>query len=623
MATKIATDADFGARPSLRSNRPVVDDRSNLIVADALTGAGERATRVGAAMEESNNQFNYQLAKNKAIELQIEIERAVQEIDDFNQWEPEFNSRWSNARDDLVGMLSNPKDQALFDQELDVMGARSSGNIYSAAFRKEVEWGVGQLNDTLMATKEQYLNAGSPGHRAEIMQNALGMINEAQKAGYIGADEASGKRIGAQQEFAISFVGMLERDDRIAMLQKPEGNAAQYIPTDKRKAMLDAALKEDEEERNLTEAQNRVESSYRPGMSLEALIAITTKGTSGKLKEKIKDMAEQQVRLNKVSMDDQYQAIFDVMNTEASAIAAGTKKYGDFVPESVAAGLDASYENMLKDHFDGLAKGESTHKPEVWVGLVRIARDTPGDFVKMNPLAYKPFLSDRHFETLVSMWGNARAGDTSESEALGSYDSIITDHAGGVPERRSDSGREFKTGMWNWILQQKAETGSWPSWSEVNKEAAMRAVTVYIERPAGVGTDELVEVDFMDYGETGRVGEGERKTRDLYPIPAYSLQQNEEFVLDIESLPADARNSTKAIIEKWLGPMDLQSESDEALLEEVFTLVHLTPQFSYYEMPRRIREKIEDSFPEDEPFDRKNTAHLQTVRRIFLSEFRL
>lgn len=607
---KVTTVADMGGRPSLRSNRGITDDRSDLIISDAVTDFGEAAIRTGKAAADSRDRFAYQLAKSKFLELDLQTQREVQELDDFRSWDKEYNERMALGRQELIESLSDPQDRVLFEQETDVGIARGSGSMYNAAFKREVDWGRGELTGALLQAEAGYMEAAGPGQRTEYMNNANALINEALAKGYLGDEEATSMRAATTESFATKFVGMQETDDKIAMLQNPENTHAQFIPKPKREQMLKAALAENKRERLLMDAQTAVDASFRPGMSLDALLAIVESGAdSAEARDARRNEAIARYNRESVYRKETYEGIADLVRGDQGKIQSGEIGTIDhYLTENVIGTLDESDVRGLEALFDMMKTGEEpAHNDAVWTSLVMTAAREPEKLMNETPYKWRPYLDNQHYDQLVQIMAGLENGDNSAADAIGNYTQILTDYAGGVPQRRSDKGLEFIAGMERWIFSEYGRTGEWPSTIDVRNEAADRAVTVYV-RDDKADRDSLVEVD----GE------------DLLPIPAYALRHNEQFAVDVEGLSQVSRDQLIGGISEITGQdVDLNDALQEQLANEVFVLTNVMRSYSYNDIPPVIRDGLKISLTEayGEPFDEGNQQHVRDLMNSFQATF--
>jgi len=407
MAT-IPGPQSFGGRPSLRTNRPVTQDKSAEIVAGGITDFGEASQRTGAAIQERQDNFAIKMAQQEFYQLDDRVRREVQELDDYTKWDEEYKNRMAVGLEPIASSIRGSQNQTLFRETADTTIGQGSGIMYGEAFKREALKGRADTNTALDAIRESFLTETNPDLRTRKLNHANGLIKAAETNGYISAEESQSIRQKMGQDFSIAWVEMRDTKEAESILEASmaddgkakTGTPADLIPVDKRKAMLEK-LKEFNKVDTVRQDSQRFAASVneqfpddpeaqRKWVRANVKDAETQDETIRRIDNRVNQRASDEKLLN----DDTFQGLGD-------AVLKGDMSFDDITPVQLEI-LTVSQQKTLKALEDDRWSPKETDWGE-WTNLkVEMSNMTREQISAIQPMSYRLLLADQQYIELLN-----------------------------------------------------------------------------------------------------------------------------------------------------------------------------------------------------------------------------
>lgn len=210
---------DYGARPSLRTNRLDDPGTGSSQSADALSRA---ANTFAAVLEERQNKedsLNYALARNEVQAADLLEREKLANDQDYATHDERYTNGFKTARELITAKyhLSN-HDSAIFDAESNLIGARGGVQVRERVRKLEIDEGYSRLIDGMEIARENLINA-DPESRNAIVEGQLDAINAARDKGFIDSEtKAEVMRQKLTQEFALATIEAMPVEEQIVVL---------------------------------------------------------------------------------------------------------------------------------------------------------------------------------------------------------------------------------------------------------------------------------------------------------------------------------------------------------------------------------------------------------------------
>jgi hypothetical protein len=201
---------------------------------------GSVVENFAAGVKNRQDQINYQKAKTYWQKAKLEADNAFDQDGDFGTYLTRYDDMLGKAKEKATGMVTNRRMREEFEMDVDLSLASGLEGMKDYAFKKESEFGVAHLNDTITAGRENYLRATTPADKQFALESIMESIDFAQGAGYIGADDAQAHRQSVAVDLAIASVEIEAPQKQVEMLKENKG-LIDVIPKDTREKMIDSA----------------------------------------------------------------------------------------------------------------------------------------------------------------------------------------------------------------------------------------------------------------------------------------------------------------------------------------------------------------------------------------------
>lgn len=397
-------DYDVVGTSVARANTPRFADRSRQIEAEgqqALLGA---VGNVVQDISEHDDKMRYAAARSTLLQAQMGIRKELEADNDYETFEQRYRDRIGKAQAEAAKNIRGRRSRALFETDAQIDLERGAEQIRGAARAKEVNQGIALLNGTLETNRSAALESKDEAERIALLQSSNDLIQGAFDKGYISAEQAREVRTKFTTNYAEAFVGIQEPKKRIEMLLDPDSNFSKYIAPDRRKALLEAAKRENNDVRVRAESQAAEDGITEEfGTDFRAALAAARDIKDPEVRDStVSRIKARQVEAKQFEIEDR-----EAAGEEALAFLNGGGKYAD-LPITVKNRLKPSALNSLRAYAEAGTK--TVTAPETLIQLSSLSADDPQAFGELNMLDYRGNLSDQDFEEFVDLQRKIRTG---------------------------------------------------------------------------------------------------------------------------------------------------------------------------------------------------------------------
>ena len=274
MAKILPQAQDLGPRPSLRSNRPVVTDRSGEIAAQGIIDLGKTISAIADGMQAREDKLTYASAKSSFLTSDIEARRVIEENDDYDTWEESYREKAQAGLEKAMEKIKSKSDRKLFEMDNKLGIERGAAAVREAVRKRKIDDQRATLDGDLDKARGNALEA-EPATRSDILGNALDNIESARAEGAISDQEAGVKGRAFTVDIVEGSLMMMGPELRIKALKDPKGQAREFLHPDTIKKMIVDAEKENKGTRDRGAAQAVVDGimEKNPESESEALVA--------------------------------------------------------------------------------------------------------------------------------------------------------------------------------------------------------------------------------------------------------------------------------------------------------------------------------------------------------------
>lgn len=249
-------DYSAAGTSTARSNTPRFPvDRSAAIEAEgqqALLGA---VTGVVQQVEEHDDKLRYAAARSTLLQAQVEARKELEGDTNYETYEKRFRDRTAKARSEAAAKIRGTRSRELFEIDAQADIERGVEQVRGLARAREVDEGIATVNANLEANRTAALESKDPVERGALVQSSLDMIDGLFRKGFIKETQAVAEREKFKASYAEGFVGIQQPAERIKLLEDPDKSVAKFIAPDRRKVLLEAAKKDNDEARVRGESQ--------------------------------------------------------------------------------------------------------------------------------------------------------------------------------------------------------------------------------------------------------------------------------------------------------------------------------------------------------------------------------
>jgi hypothetical protein len=212
---------DFGARPSLRTDRidPVYPE--GVEVAEAISNAALAFAEAYGQQQQKDSRIKYALAKNEIMAMDLQVRQGLAERQDFENFDEAYTQDFVSGANEILGRHGNrftKEDAALFQSEINLM--RERGRATVAEFAKGLEVDLGRA-DTVTALEQftEFAHMTSGEERNDYIEQGLETVKAAEEEGWYTEEEADALTHTFATTLATDSLGNMDAEDRLAEVQ--------------------------------------------------------------------------------------------------------------------------------------------------------------------------------------------------------------------------------------------------------------------------------------------------------------------------------------------------------------------------------------------------------------------
>ena len=200
MAT-IPTAIDYGARPSLRSDRVDTPGRGRIAVADALANAASTFANMAIENKQKEDALNYSNAKNEYLIADIQERERLKNDLDYETHDERYRTAMATHFDRIFPTVTGRRDAALFDAESRLLNERGAVDVGTNAWEKEIDTKVARWRRNSEANKAAMLVA-DPQTARDLMLTQMDQTRELGKQGILTPDDVVAENKKSVQAWA-------------------------------------------------------------------------------------------------------------------------------------------------------------------------------------------------------------------------------------------------------------------------------------------------------------------------------------------------------------------------------------------------------------------------------------
>jgi hypothetical protein len=271
---------DYGARPSLQSNRLDMPGDSEAIIADSVLRAADTFTKVMAQQKEKKDRLSYSKAKSDLAAADTRIRRELEEDGDYENYLENYRIRMGEALDTIAPTISDPSDRTIFDADANLSVERGVSAMAEQRTMRRRDAAAAEVIDLGDDTKRDILATTDNASRVEKMLAFQEYVNARVDAGLLDASWAESQVKAFVSDTAMAQLKTLPLRAQAALLEasikanqdpesedfEPTGSLADFMHQDERVEMLRQVEKQLEGEEDLGMAQaahDRAVNLYR------------------------------------------------------------------------------------------------------------------------------------------------------------------------------------------------------------------------------------------------------------------------------------------------------------------------------------------------------------------------
>ncbi len=387
MAT-IPESIDYGARPSLRSNRIDLPGRGELAVADALSNAANTFAAVMLERKHKQDRFNYNMAKQELLTADLTQREALKDRTDWQEFDEAYRTGLASSRERITRDYQlTPHDAAIFSAEADYIRERGASAVGSMVRKYEIDEKVTGLSEALARARENIINA-DPSTRNDQLLTVMDLINAGVGEGWL--DESDGLKLRQDftQDVAVASLTSMDPEDAIDIIKQSLANRAaggpltaediregrgtdsiaDFLHTDVANEMLDKLERENKTTQDRTAAFAAVDEAFElyPG-----------KGNAGKRMKHIRqltkgdaDVRDIAQRSGRIRNEEERSVEMDTVNGIIAgideAIAENPNFNLDMVPANDWERLTVAQKNMMERRYSNVRNGSQFADSTNW-----------------------------------------------------------------------------------------------------------------------------------------------------------------------------------------------------------------------------------------------------------------
>jgi hypothetical protein len=219
MAT-IPQAIDYGARPSLRSDRVDLPGEGETAISDAVAAAANTFADVMIDRKVKQDKFNYNMAKQEYLTAELQEREKLKGDEEFDTYDERYRTGTKARREEIRKKWKlTPNDGVIFDAEADLITERGAAAVAEYGRVKMVDFKRANLIDALADARNNIVSA-EPFTRNDQIMTTLELISAGVEEGWLPDTEGANMRKAFGKDVARGSLTSMEREDAIDLINK-------------------------------------------------------------------------------------------------------------------------------------------------------------------------------------------------------------------------------------------------------------------------------------------------------------------------------------------------------------------------------------------------------------------
>jgi hypothetical protein len=211
----------------------------------ANANLGATITNIGEHLQDRQDELEVANAKSTFLQNKVKTLSDLQDDTDYKTYAQRYNDSINQAKESALGMVRSGRARRFLTDDFDVQAAEGLAQVNHRAKALEVDDGRANLINLMDTNRESALRVGDETTRAGLINATQQAIQGAADKGYIKDHEAVNLRKKFTESYAEGAISLLPLDQQIKTLDlKSQGGNADFIPSDKRQALMEKAQRE-------------------------------------------------------------------------------------------------------------------------------------------------------------------------------------------------------------------------------------------------------------------------------------------------------------------------------------------------------------------------------------------
>ena len=216
---RLPSEMDYGARPSVRTNRIDMPDKSGVEFAESLAAAANTFATVAAQQQQKQNRANYSMAKNEILIAEMEEREKLEDRDDWEAFDEDYTQAFNSRRDAIAGKYNfSGSDRTLLYSDTDLIRERGRLDVQDLVKARQMDLGRANLYDSLDTFLGKMQSQG-PEKQHELMGQAHEAIDAAVEKKWLTEEEGEAQRQAFVVKAVAAALEFMSSEERLQELE--------------------------------------------------------------------------------------------------------------------------------------------------------------------------------------------------------------------------------------------------------------------------------------------------------------------------------------------------------------------------------------------------------------------
>lgn len=214
---RLPDPTDFGARPSLRTDRvdPVYPE--GIDVAESITVAAQVFAQAYGEKKQKDSRINYALAKNEILAMDLRLRQGFKERQDFENFDESYTTDFIAQGNDILTRHNRltAEDSALLQSEINLIRERGRADVAGVARGIEVDLIRAETTTSLAQFAEMVHLSETQDDRNEYILQGLETVKAAEENGAYTEQEAEELNHTFATTIATNSLANMDPEERL------------------------------------------------------------------------------------------------------------------------------------------------------------------------------------------------------------------------------------------------------------------------------------------------------------------------------------------------------------------------------------------------------------------------